>query len=104
MAAYFIEEHSTLGVTGTVLTVVVPVAVYLLLVFGLYSTLTRSVDPFHLLLVAASAVVIVASVVLASVGLSMQWCIAVLALTPWVTVVGYEVAGHRHNAEVLARL
>jgi hypothetical protein len=28
----------------------------------------------------------------------------VLALTPWVTVVGYETVGHRHNAEVLAAL
>jgi hypothetical protein len=23
---------------------------------------------------------------------------------PWVTVLGYELVGHRHNAEVLARL
>ncbi|CUR54945.1 conserved membrane hypothetical protein [metagenome] len=104
VAAYFIEHHSELGVTGTVLTVALPVAVYLLLVFGLYSLLTRSVDPFHLLLVALSAAVIAASLLLASAGLSMQWSIAVLALTPWVTVVGYEVAGHRHNADVLARL
>ena len=29
---------------------------------------------------------------------------AVLALAPWVTVVGYETVGHRHNAEVLAAL
>jgi hypothetical protein len=28
----------------------------------------------------------------------------VLALAPWVTVVGYEAVGHRHNAEVLASL
>ncbi len=104
VAAYFIEEHSELGATETVLTVAVPVAVYLLLVFGLYSTLTRSVDPFHLILVAVSAALIVASLLLASAGLSMQWSIAVLALAPWVTVIGYEVTGHRHNAEVLARL
>ena len=34
----------------------------------------------------------------------MVWCLAVLALAPWVTVVGYETVGHRHNAEVLAGL
>jgi hypothetical protein len=28
----------------------------------------------------------------------------VLATVPWVTVVGYETVGHRHNAEVLAAL
>ena len=32
----------------------------------------------------------------------MAWCLLVLALTPWVTVVGYELRGHRHNEEVLA--
>jgi hypothetical protein len=28
----------------------------------------------------------------------------VLTLAPWVTVVGYELVGHRHNAQVLASL
>ena len=31
-------------------------------------------------------------------------CIAVVALTPWVTVLGYETVGHRHNEQVLAAL
>ena len=47
---------------------------------------------------------LVAPLLLASGGASMPWCLIVLALTPWVTVVGYELRGHRHNAEVLARL
>ena len=34
----------------------------------------------------------------------MKWCLLVLSLAPWVTVVGYEVRGHRHNAEVIAAL
>ena len=37
-------------------------------------------------------------------GLSMAWCLVVLSLAPWVTVAGYELRGHRHNAEVLAAL
>lgn len=28
----------------------------------------------------------------------------VLAATPWVTVLGYEAIGYRHNAEVLVAL
>jgi hypothetical protein len=32
------------------------------------------------------------------------WCLLVLALVPWVTVVGYEAVGHRHNERVLAEL
>jgi hypothetical protein len=34
----------------------------------------------------------------------MAWCLVVLSLSPWVTVVGYELRGHRHNADVLAAL
>lgn len=33
---------------------------------------------------------------------AFEWCL--LALVPWVTVVGYERVGHRHNARVLAEL
>ncbi len=30
----------------------------------------------------------------------MVWCLAVLALAPWVTVVGYETVGYRHGERV----
>ena len=43
-------------------------------------------------------------VVMAAAGVSMAWCLLVLALTPWVTVVGYELRGHEHNARVLQSL
>ena len=57
-----------------------------------------------MLLIALTVVFLVLPVVLAAAGVDMVWCLAVLALSPWVTVVGYETVGHRHNAEVLARL
>ena len=41
---------------------------------------------------------------LAAVGVSVAACLVVLALAPTVTVVGYEVLGHRHMAEALERL
>ena len=34
----------------------------------------------------------------------MAWCLIVLMLAPFVTVVGYELLGHAHNAQVLERL
>ena len=70
----------------------------------MYSTLTRSLDPFHVSLLVGTAAVLVASVALAGAGASVAWSLLVLALAPWVTVVGYELRGHRHNAEVLANL
>ncbi|MCV2489156.1 low temperature requirement protein A [Geodermatophilus sp. YIM 151500] len=100
-AAYHLEHHSVLDVAGTVLTVALPVAVYVLSIYVLFTQLTRVFDPFHLLLLAGSAVLVVASVVLAVAGAPMVWCLAVLALTPWVTVVGYETVGHRHGDRLL---
>jgi len=64
--------------------------------------LTRRLDPFHLVLITVSAVLLVLSVGLARAGVDMVWCLAVLALVPWVTVVGYETVGNRHDAAVLA--
>ncbi|WP_408897312.1 low temperature requirement protein A [Nocardioides sp. R1-1] len=100
-AAYHLDHHSKLGPTGTVLTVVVPVALFIAVFYVGYSLLTRSVHTFHLLLVAITAVVLVAPVLMAQADVGLTWCLLVLALAPWVTVVGYEAAGYRHNADVL---
>ena len=104
VAAYFIDHESELTSVATIVTVAIPTAIFVAEVYWLYSTLTRSLDPFHVALIAGSAAVLVASVALAAGGATMAWCLLVLSLTPWVTVVGYELRGYRHNAEVLAQL
>lgn len=104
VAAYFLEHHSKLGVTGTVLSVAVPVAVYIVGLFLLYAALTRTFDPFHMILLAGSTALLIAPVLMAEGGVSLEWCLTVLALVPWVTIVGYETVGHRHNERVLAAL
>jgi len=104
VAAYSIEETSALGATATLLTVAIPLAVFVLGIYAIYSVLTRSVDPFHAWLIVGSVVVMAGALVLSAAGLDLVWSLLVLAATPWVTVVGYELRGHRHNAEVLADL
>lgn len=104
VAAYYLEHHSKLSVTGTVLSVAVPVAVYIAGLFLLYAALTRTFDPFHMILLAGSTALVIAPVLMAAGGVSLEWCLAVLALVPWVTIVGYETVGHRHNERVLAAL
>ena len=86
------------------LTVAVPLAVYLIGLYVLYAQITRTIDAFHLILIAGTVVVIAGAVLLSSAGLGLSWCLLVLALAPLVTVVGYETVGHRHNEEVLASL
>ncbi|MEQ6902190.1 low temperature requirement protein A [Nocardioides sp. YIM 152588] len=104
VAAYYIEHHSELGRVGTVLSVAVPLATYLLVFYILYAVFSRSLDPFHLLLGAISVALLAAPVAMAAADVDLVACLLVLALVPWVTVVGYETRGHRHNAEVLAAL
>jgi len=63
----------------------------------------RSVDALHLLLVVLTAVVLIVTVVLAAVGVPMALCLLVASLAPAVSVAGFEIIGHRHVAEAVAR-
>jgi low temperature requirement protein LtrA len=101
-AAYYIEHHSKLDSVQTVLAVAVPVGLYILSVYVLYAVLVRRIVPFHVLLVGLTAVVLVAAVMLADAGVSMANCLLVVTLAPVVTVVGYELRGHRHAADAVA--
>ncbi len=101
VAAYYLDHHSALGATATVLTVAVPLAVYLIGLYLLYAQITRTMDPFHLVLIALTVVVLVGAVLLSAAGLDLTWCLLLLSLAPLVTVVGYETVGHRHNERVL---
>jgi low temperature requirement protein LtrA len=104
VAQYYLEGHSQLDTTGTVLAVVVPVAVFTGMLYLMYAVSMRTADPFHLTLLAGTAAVLVAAVVLANRGLSLAWCQVVVALSPVVTVVGYEAIGYRHLQDHLSKL
>ncbi|HWJ68375.1 MAG TPA: low temperature requirement protein A [Nocardioides sp.] len=104
VAAYYLDHHSELGLTATVLTVAIPVALFLAIFYAGYAMLTRSLDTFHLVLIAVTAVVLVVPVLMAQADVDLTWCLLVLSLAPWVSVVGYETVGYRHNEQVLADL
>ena len=104
VAALDLDGKAEIGETAVVLSVAVPFAVYATMFYALYSVLMRAYDPFHLGLIAGMAAVVVLSVLLAAAGVSIAICLVVLALAPAVTVVGYEMLGHRHMAEVVERL
>jgi low temperature requirement protein LtrA len=104
VAALSLEEEAKIGATGTVLSVAIPFAIYAAAFYALYSVLMRAHDPFHLGLIAAMTAIVILSVVLAAAGVSIAACLVVLALAPAVTVVGYEMLGHRHMAEALEQL
>jgi Bacterial low temperature requirement A protein (LtrA) len=103
VAAYYIGHEAHIGATAAVLTVAVPVSVFMLALFAVYAYLVRAVDPFHLILLGGTAAVLVLPVVLATIGAPMAVCLVVLMLAPLVPVIGYETIGHRHVAVALQR-
>jgi low temperature requirement protein LtrA len=104
VAAYYLGDESVLGAPDTVLAVVVPVAVYVIGLYLLYTWLMPAFDRFHLVLIAITIPFLGGPLLMASAGASMPWCLVVLSFAPWVTVIGYEVRGHAHNARMLERL
>ena len=103
VAAFYIEGHSKLGSVETVLAVALPVGGYVVSVYVLYAWLVRTMDMFHLLLIALTAAVLGGAVWLAAAGISMANCLLVVTLAPMVSVIGYETLGHRHAAQAIAR-
>ena len=101
VAAYFIEHKAHIGPVATVLTVSIPVGVFLGLIYALYYFLVQRFDPFHVWLLIATAGVVAVTVIAALSGVSVAVCLVILMLAPVVTVVGYEVQGYRHQAESL---
>jgi low temperature requirement protein LtrA len=103
-AAYVVEGHAEIGVPGAILSLAIPVLVFTLALFTIYTVLLGEFDPFHVLLVAATVVALVAAVLLAFAGASLSVCLVVLTLAPTITVVGFETVGHRHQAAALERI
>lgn len=103
VAAYYVDGESTLDAVGTVLAVAIPVGVYLLAMFVIYSFLVKELDLLHALLLVLAAAVLVIAVVLAAQGTSMALCLLVVTAAPVVVVIGFEAVGHRHAAEIVGR-
>jgi Bacterial low temperature requirement A protein (LtrA) len=101
-AAYFIEGEAHIGPLATLLCVAIPVSIYIGSIYSQYYYLVRRFDFFHIWLLLGTAGIVALAVTAAVAGVSMPICLLILTLAPAVTVIGYEVRGHRHQAEVLA--
>ena len=102
-AALYIQHRALLGSVGMVLSVALPVALYITTVNVLYSVLARAWHSFHALVAVATAAVLAAAVGLAASGVSMASCLLIVMLAPAVTVVGFELVGHRHAAHAITQ-
>jgi low temperature requirement protein LtrA len=102
VAAYFIEHKAHIGAVATVLSVAVPLGVFLGSIYALYYYLVRRFDLLHAWLLSGTVAVLALAVIAALIGVNMATCLIILMFAPVVTVVGYEMRGHRHQAEALA--
>jgi low temperature requirement protein LtrA len=102
VGAYFIEHTSHTGALATLLCTAIPVAVFLGAVYALHTHLVRRFDALHGWLLAATAAVVAGAIGAVSIGIDLSIGLALLMLAPAVTVVGYEVMGHRHEADAIA--
>jgi low temperature requirement protein LtrA len=91
VAANFIEGRATITAIATVLAVVVPVGVFLLLMYALSYYLVRRFYVFQAWLLIGTAGAIAATLVAGLSGLDVAKCLVILMLAPAVTVVGSEV-------------
>ncbi|MBX3158053.1 MAG: low temperature requirement protein A [Deltaproteobacteria bacterium] len=101
VAAFTIEHHSALSVPATLLCTAIPLGLFLASVFALSWALSRSASRGDGWMLLGAFATIAAALALAVAGVSLAASLIVLALAPWVAVVGYEAFGHRHSAEVL---
>jgi low temperature requirement protein LtrA len=104
VAAAYIANDAAIGPVATVLSVAIPVAVYVAAIYGLYAWLMRQGDPLHIGLLACTVALLATAVGLAAAGVSLAVCLIVLMAAPIVTVVGYELVGRRHAAEAMKRI
>jgi len=104
VAGLYIEHKAHISALATMLTVAVPVGIYLLMIYALYTYLMQEIDRFHLWLLAGTAIVLAATILMAAAGVRMTLCLAALTLAPLVTIIGYELVGYRHGSVVLQRM
>lgn len=104
VAAYFIEHKSHISPFATVLSVAIPVGVFLGLINALYYYLTRQFDFLHVWLLIGTITVVALAVIASLAEVDMAVCLIILTLAPAVAVVGYELRGYRHHADALAKV
>ncbi|MEU6661902.1 low temperature requirement protein A [Streptomyces sp. NPDC046821] len=101
VAGLQLEHHSEISDVAVVLSLAIPVGLYLMMIYLLHTLLVSTADPFHVLLISLTLAVLLAAVLLAAAGVPVAVCLLIVMLAPVVTVVGYETVGHRHQREIM---
>ncbi|KHK98647.1 membrane protein [Microbacterium mangrovi] len=103
VAAQAIAHHGEAGAVFATWAVAAPVLVFEVMLFVIYSLMVREIDPFHVWMFAGCVVMLAVAVIAVQLGASLGVGLVLIACSPAVIVVGYELGGWRHASEVLER-
>lgn len=98
LAATFAEAEHGLTLVQVALAAVIPACLAVLMVFVCFAALVPGFDAFHVMLLGGTVAVAALALWMAASGASLGAVFCVVALIPWVSVVGYELHGHRDMA------
>ncbi|MFG2522300.1 low temperature requirement protein A [Streptomyces sp. NPDC048527] len=104
VAGLQLEHHSEISDVAVVLSLAVPVGLFLLMVYLLHALLLSATEAFQVLLISLTLAVLLAAVLLSVAGVAIAACLLIVMLAPFVTVVGYETIGHRRQRQMLEGL
>lgn len=106
VAALYVEGHSSLGLVGTVLSIVIPTAIFIGIVYAAWPLMMDmpATDTLHIWILVFTAAILLGSVGLAVAGVGLAWCLGLAMFAPWVSVIGFETIGHRHVSDQIADL
>lgn len=102
VAANLIENKAHIGPLSALLATAIPLTIFLALIYALHYFLVRRFDQLHVWLLVATGVVIASAIIAAVLGANIVACLSILLFAPIITIVGYEVSGHRHQGDMLA--
>jgi len=103
-AGLFLQGDSALSEFGVVLGVVIPVAVYLFGIYSLYALMFSKLDRLHIGLLTVTALMLAIAIVDGAIGWGLPIALLIVMLAVFVSVIGYETVGHRHQDEMIRAL
>jgi len=103
VAALREEGYAVISSTGAVLSVAVPVAVFVIILYALVVAVNlRALGRIYQLMLGLTIAALAGSVLLSLAGVPFAACLAVIVLAPWINVAGVETVGHHDMKERLS--
>jgi low temperature requirement protein LtrA len=104
VAAQAIAHHGEVDAEFAMWAVALPVLLYEVMLFTIYSLMAREIDVFHFWLFAGCVATLAAALAAVALGATLGVGLVMVACSPAVIVVGYEVVGWRHISGMLERV